>query len=132
MKDNRFLKHFNYDNIGNKIKSLAWVIFLIESVGSILAGFILLEIALDEKESWMVLAGLAIMISGPVISWISTWVLYGFGEIIDKLCEIERNTGCLKEGNNAFTNSSNQQNVKSTSKNTNSTEKNINAPPVEN
>lgn len=29
---------------------------------------------------------------GPVIAWVSSWLLYGFGELIDKTCEIEYNT----------------------------------------
>ena len=29
---------------------------------------------------------------GPIVAWISSWLLYGFGELIDKVCDIERNT----------------------------------------
>lgn len=76
-----------YDNIGNKIKGLAKAVFVIETIMSVIAGFILLTI--DEDLS---LIGFFLMIVGPLVSWLSSLLLYGFGELIDKANEIERNT----------------------------------------
>ncbi len=36
--------------------------------------------------------GLLLMVIGPLFAWVSSWLLYGYGEIIEKLGEIERNT----------------------------------------
>lgn len=33
--------------------------------------------------------GFLISLSGAFIAWLSSWVLYGFGELIDKVCSIE-------------------------------------------
>ena len=32
------------------------------------------------------------MISGPFVAWVFSWLLYGYGELIEKTCEIARNT----------------------------------------
>ena len=74
-----------YRDIGEKIKGLAIVIFFIEAIASVIGGFILW---MDNEEWWCIL----IIIIGPFLAWVSSWLLYGFGEIIDKLCDIERNT----------------------------------------
>ena len=76
-----------YDNIGSKIKSLAKVIFCIGVILCLLGGIALIGTLPD---LWFI--GLLVMIIGPITSWISTWLLYGFGELIDKACDIERNT----------------------------------------
>ena len=76
-----------YDNIGGKIKGLAKVIFVVETIASIGLGIALMAIF----ES-MVVIGLVTLLLGPVVAWVSSWFLYGFGELIDKACDIERNT----------------------------------------
>ena len=74
-----------YDNIGRKIKGLAKAFFIVEAIATVIAGIALM--AIDED-----LIGVLILILGPVVAWVSTWLLYGFGELIDKTCDIERNT----------------------------------------
>lgn len=76
-----------YENIGGKIKGLAKAVFVIETIITVIAGFIL--IAMDEDLS---LLGFFLLIVGPLISWLLSLLLYGFGELIDKASEIERNT----------------------------------------
>ena len=76
-----------YDNIGGKIKSLAKAVFIVEAIAAVIAG-----IALMASDDDMVPFGLLVMAVGPLVAWVSSWLLYGFGEIIDKLCDIERNT----------------------------------------
>ncbi len=73
-----------FDNIGGKIKGLAKVLFWIEAIGAVIAGLVMVE----DTEGISLLFALA----GILVAWISSWFLYGFGEIIDKLCDIERNT----------------------------------------
>ena len=76
-----------FDNIGGKIKGLAKAIFYVEAVAAFIAGIVIMSEG-DE----MILFGLLIWVVGPLVAWVSSWFLYGFGEIIDKLCAIERNT----------------------------------------
>lgn len=77
-----------YDNIGSKIKTLAIWSFVVEAFAAIIGGIAVLG---DQGlgDGWW---GLLILILGPIVAWVSSWVLYGFAEIIDTLCEIEHNT----------------------------------------
>ena len=80
-------KMFKYDDIGEKIKGLAKWTFIIEAIAAVITGIVFLF--MDED---FILAGLAIIVCGPLVAWVSSWLLYGFGEIIDKLTQIEKNT----------------------------------------
>ena len=73
-----------FDNIGSKIKGLAQALFGLEIIASVIVGVVLIE---NTK-------GLSLLyvLAGLIVALVSAWVLYGFGEIIDKLCAIERNT----------------------------------------
>ncbi|MBR5022082.1 MAG: hypothetical protein IKY18_02640 [Oscillospiraceae bacterium] len=73
-------------NIGGKIKGLARIIFIIEAVFAAIAACIFL---FDEDT---ILIGFLILIGGFLSAWISTWILFGFGELIEKTTEIANNT----------------------------------------
>lgn len=66
-----------YDNIGGKIKGLAKAIFIIEAIVTIITGIMLLI------TGELALFGLLILICGPLIAWVSSWVLYAFGELVE-------------------------------------------------
>lgn len=74
-----------YDNIGVKIKVLAGVTCIIGAIAAVIIGCMALY---DE----LIGIGLLIMILGPIVAWIASWLLYGFGELIEKTCDIARNT----------------------------------------
>ena len=76
-----------YDNIGKKIKGLATVIFILEALTALISGIAFM--AIDDDMIWL---GVLTIIIGPVFAWISSWLLYGFGELIDKTADIARNT----------------------------------------
>lgn len=76
-----------YTNIGKKIKGLAIALFILETIGAFITGFILM--LLDED---LILSGFLTIVITPLAAWIGSWLLYGFGELIDKICDIERNT----------------------------------------
>lgn len=78
------LKDWLYQDIGVKIKYFAFYSFLAEAIGTIITGFILV---LDEY--WW---GFLLLFLGPIVAWSASWLLYGFGEIVDKVCHIEYNT----------------------------------------
>ena len=68
-----------YDNIGGKIKGLAKAFFIVEAIAAVIAGIALM--AIDED---LILFGALALILGPVVAWVSSWLLYGFGELIEK------------------------------------------------
>ena len=76
-----------YDNIGGKIKGFAKVSFIVAAIAEVITGIALM--AADED---LILYGLLVMVVGPIVAWVSSWLLYGFGELIDKASDIERNT----------------------------------------
>ena len=69
---------FSYDNIGGKIKGWAKWIFAIEAIAAVISGFVLM--AQDED---MILIGLLVVVFGPIVAWISSWLLYGYGQLIE-------------------------------------------------
>ena len=76
-----------YENIGKKIKTFAQVCFLVMAIVTFIAGAVVLS--LDGSDT-MNTIGALLMLLGPVVSWISSWMLYAFGELVDKTCEIEK------------------------------------------
>ena len=81
-----------YSNIGGKIKGLAIATFVFEAIASVITGIIFAVVGLFDGEIVLFVLGLPIIFIGPVVAWISTWVLYGFGELISKTTEVARNT----------------------------------------
>lgn len=69
---------FNYENIGNKIKGLAQMAFVVEAIAAVITG-----IALMASDEDLILYGLLVLIAGPIIAWVSSWLLYGFGQLIE-------------------------------------------------
>ena len=65
-----------YDFIGDKIKGLAKAIFFVEAIASVIGGLILISIELA-------IVGILVIILGPLVAWVSSWLLYGFGQLID-------------------------------------------------
>ena len=74
-----------FNNIGQKIKNLALVLFTLESAASILFGLICT--GLFENTLFLL-----ICIIGPFVSWISSFLLYGFGELVDNSSKIKSDT----------------------------------------
>ena len=69
-----------FDNIGKKIKTLAQVICWIGIIFAVICGFLIMKAG-----GSAIFSGFIIMIIGSLISWFSSFTLYGFGEIIDQL-----------------------------------------------
>ena len=44
------------------------------------------------EDGGMIFAVLLTLLLGPVLAWVSSRILYAFGELVDKTCENERNT----------------------------------------
>ncbi len=100
-----------YDNIGGKIKGLAKVGFIVEAIAAVITG-----IALMALDGDMILIGLLVMLLGPIVAWVSSWLLYGFGELIDNVCRIAANTRTLKNESTSFNTANNAVNKMESSK----------------
>jgi hypothetical protein len=72
-----------FDNIGGKIKILAQIFVWIGIIASVILGFILCTTDVE----WL---GVICVFIGPLLCWISSMTLYGFGELIEKTCKIEK------------------------------------------
>ena len=78
-----------YSNIGGKIKGVAMAIAVIGALSSIVAGVMMIDEGNGyHGNSTLVGLGWFFIIGGPILSWIGSMTLYGFGELIDKTQEI--------------------------------------------
>ena len=76
-----------YNNIGSKIKGLAARVFAVEAIIAVITGFAILISSDFEGALWAILT----IIFGPIVAWISSWILYAFGEMVE-------NIALLREG----------------------------------
>ena len=67
-----------FKNIGDKIKTLAEVICILGIISSFVIGCILMAINLA-----FFLKGILTIVLGSLASWIGSFVLYGFGQLVD-------------------------------------------------
>ena len=77
-----------YENIGKKIKTLATVMSVILIIGSVIGGIAVLVECDGDGDGAVI--GWLLMLLGPLFAWLSGFMLYGFGELVDKTCDIER------------------------------------------
>ena len=73
-----------FDNIGSKIKSLAKIVCWAGIILTGIIGFVMLVSGEDVVSP----VGLVVMIVGPLSSWIGSFFVYGFGELIEKTTHI--------------------------------------------
>lgn len=90
-----------FANIGKKIKLTAKIVCWVTMLVSFIGGIALLIHGCNEgNRGWgsdaeaamLVAIGLIISIVAPFLCWIGSFMMYGFGELIDKATEIAENT----------------------------------------
>ena len=69
-----------FDNIGKKIKALAQAVCCIGIIFSVISGIVIMV-----NEEDLILLGIVIILLGSLLSWVSSFTLYGFGEAINQL-----------------------------------------------
>ena len=67
-----------FDEIGKKIKTVASVACWVGIVFSVIYGIVL--VAIDEDT---VVAGFLVMIVGSLLSWVGSFITYGFGQLVE-------------------------------------------------
>lgn len=74
-----------YNNIWKKIKFLAQILFILGAISSIVVG---LWVCFG-TDTFMAI-GLLYIVIGCICSWVMTWLIYGFGELIERVYNIDR------------------------------------------
>ena len=90
-----------FTNIGKKIKILAMVVCWVGIAFSVISAIVTIVLAAQSYghlAGQLIAVGVVMLILGPLFSWIGSFVLYGFGELIDKTADIERNTNPYMRG----------------------------------
>ena len=74
----------NFDRIGRKIKNLVKTLFYIQVI---IYGILALFLAISMAPVG-ILVGIVVFFIGSLFAWIFSWLLYGYGELIDKTCDM--------------------------------------------
>ncbi|MBQ5890384.1 MAG: hypothetical protein IIW73_05480 [Clostridia bacterium] len=82
-----------YENIGEKIKGWAKWIFIVETISAIVIGLVLMVNGEDEA----VLIGFVTILCGPIVSWVGSWLLYAFGQLVDDVHAMRDKQGTTEE-----------------------------------
>ncbi len=78
-----------YENIGGKIKNWAKWIFIVEAIFAIITGVILILAGIEFE--LYILLGMLTLLFGPIVAWVSSWILYAFGELVEDIHELRYN-----------------------------------------
>ena len=73
-----------FKNIGKNIKKLARIYFWISTILVIVLGIVLIVVGANMWEGGPIIAlGVVTILVAPILAWLSTCLLYGFGELVD-------------------------------------------------
>lgn len=105
-----------FDNSGNKIKAVTKIFCLLGITCSIVFGLILIITGSNIPNGDVtIVIGIAIMIVGSFMSWVSSLVTYGIGEMIQNSCvqtEIAMRSFQMEETKSASTQRMNSSTIK--------------------
>lgn len=71
-----------FDNISKKIKLASKILFFLCSLGCVIAGSVLLTVTEE-------LLYILLLFLGPIVSYLLALLVYGFGEIVEKVISID-------------------------------------------
>ena len=79
-----------FDNIGGKIKALAKIVTWVGIAASVLTGIAVMTASRTmigtygiDVRGGSVLGGILVMVLGSLGAWVSSFILYGFGDLIE-------------------------------------------------
>ena len=73
-----------FDNIGRKIKTVAKLFCWIEIICCVVAGIAIM----GSGESAAVAVGIIVALGGSLMSWVGSFVMVGFGELVENSTKI--------------------------------------------
>ena len=92
-----------FSNIGGKIKKLAIILCVLGMIGSVVYGIICFTNS--NKYQDLKLVGILILVGGCLVSWIISFFVYGYGELIERAASIDKRlakgAGGRRSGNRA-------------------------------
>lgn len=77
-----------FKNIGGKLKTLAEVSACLGIIASAIWGMILIAVGIEDGYPFGIFLGLIVMVAGGLGSWILSFVMYGFGQLIENTDKI--------------------------------------------
>lgn len=87
-----------YDNIGKKIKTLTKIVTIVLICGCFI-GFIIAGASAGNGGEGAAI-GILLGAASSLLIWVGSFFMYAFGELVDKVCDIEariRNVECKRE-----------------------------------
>lgn len=96
-----------FKKIDSKIKVIAWLIVVIGLI-AVLAGIIVLVGVGSESE---LIIGLVLMLCG-IVSVFASWILYGFGVLVEKVCNISDRIALITENKGETNGQATESNIK--------------------
>ena len=93
-----------FERVGEKIKGWAIIVFTLMMIASFVLAIVSWA-TIEDGEPYYVIGGFLYVIIGPLSAWLSSLILYGFGELIEeskaarKMLQIQV-TGNNKDGIN--------------------------------
>ena len=79
-----------FNNIGKKIKTVAQLVTYIGITLFIIIGIVVAAFGLENDDPLGIVWCIIIILIGGLISWLMSFILYGFGELIDKTTDIAK------------------------------------------
>ncbi len=76
-----------FTNIGKKIMTVSKIFFILLTVGGIIAGICIIFADFGDPEC--LFGGLGVAVASPLVAYLSTMPLYGFGKLVDSVEKIE-------------------------------------------
>lgn len=85
-----------FRNIGKKIMSLARVISGIIIALFSIGGIIIIVEAVNKEEDGLIISGLLVIAIGILVAWLSSFMLYGYGQLIENTSKLNEINESLK------------------------------------
>lgn len=90
-----------FNNIGRKIKTFAKVMCWIGIIVSVAAGLVMIATSFSSyAPAAGIVSGILTAVMGSLFSWVGSFMMVGFGELVENTAEIAANT--RKNGYNNY------------------------------
>lgn len=81
-----------FENIEKKIKKAASVVLVAGIIADVILAIIMFVVGAEIGEDLFTTYGVLFLIAGPLCTWLNCLFIYGFGELIEKVSVIAKNT----------------------------------------
>lgn len=94
-----------FDNIGGKIKTVVKTTCIVEIISCVITGVVLLV----NEQTWQ---GFSVMFGGSILAWISSFYMYGFGQLVENSDIIAKQCGRQNEKHEKYVQKKKETEVK--------------------